>query len=44
MDENKDQMNSSVNSDASEVLENEASETIECEGEEIPCEETAEAN
>ncbi|MEG2017766.1 MAG: nucleotide exchange factor GrpE [Clostridium sp.] len=44
MDENKDQMNSSVNGDASEVLENEASETIECEGEEIPCEETAEGS
>ncbi|MDU4888967.1 MAG: nucleotide exchange factor GrpE [Clostridium sp.] len=44
MEENKDQMNSSVNGDASEVLENEASETIACEGEGIPCEESAETN
>lgn len=44
MEENKEQMNSSASGDASEVLENEASETIECEGKEIPCEETAEGN
>ena len=44
MDEKKDQMYSSNASDASEVLETEASETIECEGEKIPCEETAETN
>lgn len=44
MDENKDQMNSSVEDNASEVLENEASETIECEGDEIPCEKTDESN
>lgn len=44
MDENKDQVNSSVEDNVSEVLENEASETIECEGDEIPCEKTAESN
>lgn len=44
MDENKDQMNSSFEDNASEVLENEASETIECEGDKIPCEETAEVS
>ena len=44
MEEKKDQMFSSDTSNASEVLETEASETIECEGEEIPCEETAETN
>lgn len=43
IDENKDLNNSSVEGNASEILENEASETIECEGDEIPCEETTEA-
>lgn len=42
MEEKKDQMYNSDTSNASEILENETSETIECEGEEIPCEETAE--
>lgn len=38
MEENKEQMNSSIESDASEILENEASETLNCEKEETPCE------
>ncbi len=43
IDENKDQKNTEVEGNASEILENEASETMKCEGEGIPCEETTEA-
>lgn len=44
IDENKDQKNIEVEGNASEILENETSETIECEGEEIPCGEATEAS
>lgn len=41
---NKDEIINSDEGNASEFFENEASETIGCEGEEIPCEETTEVN